>query len=187
MNELQIQLDSGWWVRCETVPPLAVAGIRENRKYWLPHPPEIEVKTVAGSEKITAPYQSEKYQAYSRQVEEMQTRIERDQRNFTYALGVVEWSEDGEKWSDKPPKGWKPNPRILEAQGLEEGDIEARTAWIIYGLIRTNSDLIKINQAVLSREMNPITGEEVSAVEDFFRSDVEGDAAEGGGEGSAEG
>ena len=187
MTELQeFQLGSGWWVRCETVPPLAIAGIRGNRKYWMPHPPEIEVKTVAGSEKVTAPYQSEEYQAYLRQMEETQARIERDQQHFAYDVGVVEWSKDGKTWINKPPEDWKLDTRILEVQGLEESDINPRTAWIMYGLIRSNRDLVKINEAIFAADMRPITGAEVSSAEDFFRGDVEGDTAEGSGAGVTE-
>lgn len=187
MTELrEFQLDSGWWVRCETVPPLAIAGIRGNRKYWLPHPPELEVKTLAGSEKVTAPYESEEYQAYLRQVEDTRARIERDQQNFAYDVGVAEWSRDGKKWLDKPPEGWKLDVRILEAQGITAEDVNVRAAWIMYGLIRTNGDLVKINEAIFATEMRPIMGAEVDAVEDFFRGDVEGGAAERSGEGSTE-
>jgi hypothetical protein len=184
--EQVLKLDSGWWVRCQTVPPLAIAGIRSNPKYWLPPPPEVQQKTKAGTETMTAPYSSPEYQEYLKELEEKRAAIERDQQHFAYEIGVIEWSQDEKKWVDQPPKGWKCDSRILKVQGLSEGDIEPRTAWIMFYLIRSTKDLNAISDAVFAGEMQTIREGEVGAAEDLFRDNLQGDTPQGTGEGDTD-
>lgn len=174
MKIKELKLTSGWTVRCRPVPPLAQTGAMDGLGLHYPPPPKISVKTVTGEEETDAPEESEEYVAYFEACGKVDEARERKGRDFTYAYGVREWSEDGKKWLKEPPKGWKPDPILVEAIG-DVGD--RRTAFIMYELIVSAKDLKDVNGIILFTGLDLLKVQEVESAEDFFQDPVQGDAA----------
>lgn len=162
----QLALDSGWLVRLRTVPPLAASAVQGKFQY--PAPPKMEVKTLAGSEVVEAPIDSPAYQAYFDQCREVDRARDSASVNFAFGYGVVEWSEDGESWTNKAPDDWQLDDMLIDALDLTEDERrDKRLLWIKYGLIATNDDLLAMQRVIYGvKEANPA---DVQSAEDSFQ------------------
>jgi hypothetical protein len=161
---------------------MATYGIMDRPEFWMPDPPMTTIETLkgAGSEIIPAPLGSSEREAYDRKRSEIESARNFAMTEFAVAYGVVEWSRDKEKWSKAPPKGWELDPEIREV--LSRVSEKKRTQFIMYELIVTPRDQMRVERVCRPVDMGPVLAEEVQAAEDMFQGDVEGDSAEGDGE-----
>ncbi len=175
MNSLvEVKLSSGWRVRCRVVPPLAFRGLMDKPEFWYPPPPVVEIKVQKGTatETVPAPEGSPEYLEYQLALREIERKKDQQMRWFCYSYGVVEWVRGaGTKWSKEPPKNWEVDPTLAEM--LDVGDMPPRTAWIMYELLGTTSDLEAVDDAILKTDQEPLKGGEVQATEDSFQGDVQ--------------
>jgi len=91
----ELELSSGWRVRVQPVPPLAVVEVQSGAEFQYPAPPLVEVETLAGSETVPAPDGSPEQATYWAACRQVDQRRERVTRDFTYDYGIAAWSEDG--------------------------------------------------------------------------------------------
>ena len=174
MKIKELELTSGWKVRCRPVPPLAQMGVMDRPDLQYPPPPTVTVKTVAGEETVRAPEGSDESNAYYAACREIDAARDRRGLEFNFAYGVKAWSQDGKKWLKEPPKGWEPEPMLVEAVG---GVSNPRTAFIMYELIASAADFRDVNKVIVYTGMDPLTVQEVESAEDGFKSPVEGTAS----------
>jgi len=168
-------------VRCRSVPPLAPQGAMNRPELWYPPPPKIKVKTVAGEELVDAPDGSPEMVEYLRKSWEVSQLREQYGSEFAYAYGVVEWSDDeGKTWNKDVPKDWEIDPIIKEYMSF--APTSRRAAFVLYELMKSANDLMKLNRAIYVTEETPVTGEEVQSAEDSFLDSVSGEESEGVGE-----
>lgn len=180
-NLTELLLDSGWWVRCRKVPPIASYGIMDREEFWMPPPPMVTVETMkgAGSETMAAPVGSPEYQAYEQQRAKVESARNFAVMTFVYAYGVHSWSKDRKKWSREVPEGWELDDEIRDVAAHVPDKI--RTQFIIYELISTQRDQMQVEKVCRPTDLRALLAEEVQAAEDMFPGDVEGDAAAGDG------
>ena len=168
MQYKELFLQSGWWVRVQPFPPMAVTGIMNKPEFWEPPPPKVEVKTRGGSEWVDAPFNSPEFDEYVKTRREIEVNRQREWQEAGYVHGIVEWSEDQKKWTSKVPTGWKLSPVIEK----ELGKVDRDRAWKLYGLMVTNDDLNAVRMAVFPSSMDTIVEGEQQAAEDSFRDPV---------------
>lgn len=159
----ELELSSGWRVRVQPVPPLAVVEVQSGAEFQYPAPPMVEVKTLAGEETVPAPDGSPEQAGYWAACRQVDQRRERVTRDFTYDYGIAAWSEDGEDWLTDPPVGWTLPAPLQKRLGKHD----PRLAWIKYGLILSNDDLGAINRVLYS--MRPVPEAAVRSAEENFQ------------------
>ena len=173
MNDLtELQLDSGWTVRCRPVPPLLAAGMMTKAEFQYPAPPTIDVKVQKGrtTETVSAPLESPEMEKFLRECQAVDDARNHANQQFTFSYGVVDWKGgDVTKFSRFAPKDWKPDAVIKEVFG----DIDRRVMFIMGVLIATNHDLFLVQKAIIPSEGDLISGGETQAGEDSFRGDVQ--------------
>ena len=173
-NTVEVKLSNGWRVRCRQVPPLAFRGLMDKPEFWYPPPPVVEVKVQKGTktETVPAPEGSAEYLEYGNAIRDIERAKDLYLRQFCYAYGVTEWVKGaGTKWNQEPPKNWELDSMLAEALGIS--DIPARTAFIMYELLATPTDLEAVDDAILNTDQEPLKGGEVKAAEDSFQGDME--------------
>lgn len=174
-NLLEVKLNSGWRVRCRVVPPLAFRGLMDKPEFWYPPLPVVKIKVQKGTktETVPAPDGSPEYIEYQDAIRRIERNKEQMMRWFCYAYGVMDWVQGaGTKWSKEPPKNWEIDPVIVEMVGID--DMPKRTAFIMYELLGTASDLEAVDEVILKTDQEPLKGGEVEASEDSFQGEVEG-------------
>jgi hypothetical protein len=164
----ELYLQSGWWVRVQPFPPMAVQGIMNKPEFWEPPPPKVEIKTKGGSEWVDAPFNSPEWDEYVKARREVEIARQTEWQQAGYEYGIVEWSEDQKKWTDKVPAGWKLSP-VIEKQ---LGKVDRVKAWKLYGLMITNTDFDAVRRAVFPSTMEPLMEGELQASEDSFPDNV---------------
>lgn len=168
-NVVELQLESGWWVRCQPVPPLAIAGVHDKPEFWYPPPPTIEVSVQKGktTETVPAPDGSPEQDEYYEKCREIDQARERLGQEFCYDYGILAWSEDQKKWQDEPDSKWELNERLASRLGVKpSGD---RVAFIMYQLLGTPKDLRDVHQVIYSIDQRTLEDGEVQAAIDTFR------------------
>lgn len=166
-----IELSDGRKVKCRRVPVLAYRGAMRKSALQFPPPPIIEVKVQKGTstEKVPAPEGTPEWEEYQQAMSEVSARREAYQEQFAYSYGVAEWSEDGEKWSTSPPRGWKLDDIMVEMMDLDmKNAMVKRAAFIMYDLLCDPTDHNKVQNYIFAGELEPVLAEEVQAAEDGF-------------------
>jgi hypothetical protein len=160
----ELKLSSGWRVRVQPVPPLAVTELYADPRFRYPEPPMVEVETLAGKEIVPAPDDSPELAEYQEKCREINQQREKEGRDFSFDYGIMAWSEDGETWLTEPPAGWTLPAPLKKWLGV---DYDPCLAWKKYSLAVSNDDLGAVNRVLYS--MRPVPEAAVRSAEESFQ------------------
>ncbi|WP_347245703.1 hypothetical protein [Thermogutta sp.] len=156
MNKLTMTTQQGVVITLRRVPAYAMANVGSEIR--LPKEPLVEVKTVAGIERVPALQGSPERLQYERELEDALAAQERARLCFAVNYGVVEW-KDGRVTRTQPPDDWELDPLL---GNISTGN--RRVDYILFELLTAPDDLTTAIKMITGE----VSEEEIKASERLF-------------------